>query len=135
MTKKKKAVAKVRKPKTGRALRYNEGKAPVWYILHYPRAVEVLSRILEVGEVKYAKMNWKLGGNADEDYLGACMRHLFKFVNNPDPFDEEYGTNHLGHAIWNLMTLMELNGHPIMDSVKFNKAIRKLKRLKEKKKQ
>lgn len=129
MSKKKKS-----KKSNGQALRYNQGKPSSWYILHYPKVIEVIARILEVGEVKYEKMNWKKGGNPDEDYLGACIRHLCKFVNNPDPFDEEYGTNHLGHAIWNLMTLMELNGHPIMDSVKFNKAIKRLKKIKEKRK-
>ncbi|KKK94374.1 hypothetical protein LCGC14_2683520 [marine sediment metagenome] len=108
-----------------KALRHNKNKPPSSYILHYPKVIEVIARILEAGEVKYKRLNWKIGGNTDESYLDAAIRHMSKFVNG-DPFDEEYGTHHLGHAIWNLMTLFELNGHEIMDSVKFNKALKDL---------
>lgn len=105
------------------ALRHNKGKPPSSYILHYPKVTEVTARILEVGEVKYEKLNWKKGGNSDESYLDAAIRHMEKFVNG-EPFDEELGTHHIGHAIWNLMTMFELNGHEIMDPVKFNKALK-----------
>ena len=109
------------------ALRYNDNKPQTSYILHYPKVIELLARILEVGEVKYEKFNWKKGGNTDQSYIDAALRHMLKFINKDDPFDEEYGTHHLGHAIWNLMTLIELNGHEIMDEEKFTKALKELK--------
>ncbi len=112
------------------ALRFNKGKPKVSYMLHYPKVAEVIGRILEVGEVKYEPLNWKKGGNTDESYLDAAIRHLFKFVNG-EPFDNEYGTHHLGHAIWNLMTMFELNIHEVMDVDKFNEAIKKLKEVKD----
>ena len=108
------------------ALRFNQGKPKCGYILHYPKVAEVIARILEVGEVKYEPFNWKKGGNSDFSYLNATMRHLFKFVNG-DEFDEEFGTSHLGHAIWNLMTMFELNDHECMDKDKFNSALAELK--------
>jgi hypothetical protein len=111
------------------ALRYNSGKPMCSYILHYRRFIELISRILEVGEVKYARLNWKKGGNTDDSYLDATIRHLTKFVNGEE-FDEEYGTSHLGHAAWNLMTMFELNDHEIMDTDKFNKALKLLKEAK-----
>lgn len=111
---------------TVRALRFNSGKPMCSYILHYPKTIELLARILEVGEVKYERLNWKKGGNTDESYLDAAVRHLLKFVDGEN-FDKEYGTCHLGHAIWNLMTMFELNDHEIMDTDKFNKALEALK--------
>jgi hypothetical protein len=110
----------------GVALRHNTDKPMCSYILHYKRFIELISRILEVGEVKYARLNWKKGGNSDDSYLDATIRHLTKFVNGEE-FDEEYGTSHLGHAAWNLMTMFELNNHEIMDKDKFNKALKLLK--------
>ena len=91
--------------KKDKALRYNKGKPPSWYILHYPKVIELVARILEIGEAKYARLNWKKGGNPDEDYLGSCIRHLTKAVNGEE-FDKECGTSHIGHAIWNLMTMV-----------------------------
>lgn len=110
-----------------KALRYNETKPKVDYILHYPRAIELIARILEIGEIKYAPLNWKKGGNTNESYLAAALRHMLKFVDG-EIFDKEYGTHHIGHAIWNLMTMFELNGHEIIDSEEFTKAFKRLKK-------
>lgn len=108
-----------------KALRYNTNKPQLRYILHYPRTIELVSRILEGGAAKYEEMNWKKGGNTDESYIDAAMRHLVAFVNG-GTFNEDYGTHHLGHCIWNLMTMFELNGHEIMDKKKFDKVIKEL---------
>lgn len=109
----------------GDALRYNSGKPQLRYILHYPKTIELLARVLEGGAAKYEEMNWKKGGNTDDSYIDAAMRHLVAFVNG-GTFNEDYGTHHLGHAIWNLMTMFELNGHEIMDKEKFDKVIKEL---------
>jgi len=111
---------------TNIALRHNSNKPQTSYILHFPKVIELLARIMEVGEVKYAKFNWKKGGNTDQSYMDAALRHMLKFTAG-DVFDEEYGTHHLGHAIWNLMALVELNGHKVMDTDKYNKALTELK--------
>lgn len=110
-----------------KALRFNKTKPKVDYILHYPKVIKVLARILEIGEVKYAPFNWKKGGNTDASYLAAALRHMLDFVNG-EPFDKEYATHHIGHAIWNLMTMFELNDHKIMDKKKFKKAFKRLRK-------
>lgn len=107
------------------ALRYNSGKPKCHYILHYKKFIELHARILEAGEIKYEPLNWKKGGNTDESYLDSAVRHLTAFMEGK-PFDDETGLNHLGHAIWNLMTMFELNDHEIMDAVKFNKLVEKI---------
>lgn len=106
-----------------KALRYNEGKPKLSYILHFPKTIELLAKIMEAGEIKYGKLNWKKGGNSDESYLDSAMRHIFKFAND-DFFDEEYGTHHIGHAIWNLMAMFELNDHAIFDPTKIMEEIK-----------
>jgi len=119
------------KPPEQKAMRSNSGKPLMHYILHYPRTVELLARILECGEHKYEYMNWKKGNNTDASYLDACLRHLMHFVDG-ETHDKEYRTHHLGHAIWNLMTMFEFNDHDILVSKEeFDAAIVKLDKLKE----
>jgi len=121
------------KPPEKKALRSNSGKPLMHYILHYPRTIELIARILECGEHKYEYMNWKLGNNSDASYVDACLRHLTKWMAGEE-FDLEYKTHHIGHAIWNLMTLFELNGHEILESKEgFDAAIVKLDKMKEEK--
>ena len=86
-----------------KALRYNDNKPQIGYILHYPRTIELLARVLEGGAAKYEEFNWKKGGNTDKSYIDAAMRHLTAFVEG-GTFNEDYGTHHVGHAIWNLMS-------------------------------
>lgn len=90
------------------ALRHNEGKPEMGYILEYPNALEALVRVMEHGAKKYARNNWKLGNKPDSEYLDAAMRHLFKH-NSEGYFDKESNCLHIAHAVWNLMTLIELN--------------------------
>ena len=89
-------------------MRFNEGKPPLDYILDFPRAQEALARVMEYGASKYEKDNWKRGGKPDQEYLGACMRHIMRHKAEGD-FDSESGCLHLAHAVWNLMALIELN--------------------------
>jgi len=117
------------------ALRYNSGKPSFHYILFFPRVIELLAKIFEGGEHKYDYCNWRKGGNPDKSYLDAAMRHLAKWQGKGEIFDEDYKTHHIGHAIWNLMVLFELNGHEIIESKHaFMKAMEnmdEIKRLRE----
>lgn len=90
------------------ALRFNEGKPQLGYILHFPHALEAVCRVLEYGATKYGALNWKRGNKPDTEYLDAALRHLFAWQNESH-FDEESGCNHLAHAVWNLLTLLDLN--------------------------
>ena len=106
----KKAAAK--KVEEKEALRYNTGKPQLSYLLHYPKAMEALVRVLEQGAVKYEPLNWKLGNKPDEEYLDAALRHLFSHVND-GPYDDDIGVVSVAQAVWNLVTWIELNSDGI----------------------
>lgn len=92
----------------GPAKRDNSGKPEMDYILNWPKAVEAVARVSEMGARKYGRCNFKKGGKPNHEYYGCAMRHLFKAHSGED-FDSESGGLHLAHAIWNLMTLIEMN--------------------------
>jgi len=92
------------------ALRYNDGKPPVAYIFQFPKAIEAVCRVMEFGACKYDDGNWKKGGKPDAEYLNSLTRHLLDWCQG-DKFDKDSACSLLGHAIWNLMALLELN-HP-----------------------
>lgn len=92
------------------ALRFNEGKPAMSYILQFPHVIEVIGHIMTLGAAKYGDLNWKKGGKPDKEYLDSMMRHLLAFLERR-PLDNDSGCAHLGHAIWNLCALLELN-HP-----------------------
>lgn len=90
------------------ALRFNQGKPELSYVLDYPRATEAVCRVMEYGANKYARDNWKKGGKPDSEYLDACLRHMYADKSG-EHIDPESNCFHLAHAIWNLLTLLELN--------------------------
>lgn len=106
------------------ALRFNSGKPHVSYILHFPCSIESIARIMEYGAKKYGDMNWAKGGKPDTEYLDSCMRHILKFVEG-EPIDEESGCHHIGHAIWNLLALMDLNLQEPFEPISFKIAMEK----------
>lgn len=81
-----------------------------------------VARILQYGASKYFDLNWKQGGKPDEEYLSACMRHLVKHVAG-ETFDPETGCLHVGHAVWNLLTLIENNHDGPVTSEDFEQCI------------
>lgn len=94
------------------ALRFNEGKPKLSYFRRsFRKALHAIARIKEFGAMKYNEGNWAKGGKPDTEYLDSMDRHLDLFLNG-ETYDEDSGCHHLGHAIWNLCALFELNyGH------------------------
>jgi hypothetical protein len=101
--------------------RYNEGKPQLSRMRRaFPWAIEVIARIKEFGAVKYKEDNWKLGGKPDFEYLDSCDRHIAAFLSG-EHYDPDSGCHHLGHAIWNICALMQLNyAMPAIDQERFN---------------
>jgi len=91
-----------------KALRHNEGKREMAYVLDFPKAMDELCKVMEYGAAKYEKDNWKKGGKPDDEYLSACMRHLYQHRNG-NSVDPESDCRHIAHAAWNLLALLELN--------------------------
>lgn len=74
----------------------------------FPKACEAVARVFEFGDIKYEDGNWKLGGKPDEEYLDSLARHLADMFAG-DTYDKDSGCHLIGHAIWNLAALYELN--------------------------
>ena len=83
-----------------------------------PRAGLVLrdfgNALLEVSEVgtfgaeKYTPHGWLSVKNGEERYLDAAMRHLLIKGS-----DSESGIDHLAHAAWNILAVLELRYHKL----------------------
>jgi hypothetical protein len=93
---------------TESAMRFNEGKAELSYLLSMPVATAGISAAFAMGAEKYARDNWKKGLDRNQ-LIDSAMRHLMK-AQNGETFDEESGLDHLFHFAWNAMVLAEQEG-------------------------
>jgi hypothetical protein len=86
----------------------------------FPKACEAVARVFEFGAIKYYDGNWKLGGKPDAEYVDSLARHMVDFFNG-DYYDDDSGCHVIGHAIWNLAALYELNHaeEPAIDATIF----------------
>lgn len=94
---------------TERAKRYNQGKPPL--DLLPLDMLTGLSRVLEMGEKKYGRNNWRKGAPATEQ-LASMLRHLqpISEVLNADMdakelYDSESGLPHIDHILFNVISL------------------------------
>ena len=91
------------------ALRYNSDKPKLGYFARsFHKAQECLARVMAFGDTKYPEGNWKKGGKPDEEYLDSAARHLDRFLQG-EHYDQDSACHHLGHAIWNLAAILEMN--------------------------
>lgn len=96
-----------------KALRYNEGKPQLSFLLDAPLAMEGLARRFELGAKKYERDNWKLG-LSNKELIDCLMRHLLKFANGEFE-SEEFDKNgnslgrhpHIDAVLWNAVVLSE----------------------------
>ncbi len=66
-----------------------------------------VAAVLTFGARKYAAHNWRKGIERSR-LLGACLRHVFAYLNGED-YDKETGLLHLDHASCCLMFASELH--------------------------
>lgn len=85
------------------AMRYNEGKSQLSYILSADYAIEGAVAVMENGANKYERNNWKKGFPS-EKLTDSLLRHLMKFLNGEE-FDEESGLPHIDHVLCNALFL------------------------------
>ena len=92
-----------------RSLRYNNGKPD--YSLIPLASMKEAAKVLEYGATKYARDNWRRPTHWSVSF--ACLqRHLAAWQSGEDN-DPESGRNHLGHAMCNILQMLDmLENHP-----------------------
>lgn len=85
------------------ALRYNQGKPELSYVLDAMPALKDMVAVMEFGGKKYARNNWQLGF-PKEKLLDSMLRHVDAFYQGED-IDPESGKSHVGHIMCNAMFL------------------------------
>lgn len=75
------------------------------------RAIHEYGRVLTFGATKYAPASWRhvVGGRLL--YLGAGLRHIFKWIGG-ERVDPETGCHHLAHAMCDFAFLLEVELDP-----------------------
>ena len=79
-----------------KGVKYDAGKLD-WTLVPFD-ALEGVVRVLQFGERKYARDNWKIIEDAEARYHKATLRHLFAMLSGEER-DAESGELHIDHAI------------------------------------
>lgn len=108
------------------AKRFNTGKPMLSYFARsFPKTLEGIARVMELGACKYGDNNWRLGGKPDSEYLDSMTRHLDAFLKG-ETYDQDSGCHHLAHFCWNACALYELNYQdvPVIDESLFDERMK-----------
>lgn len=84
----------------------DNGKPLSGMLIDFSRALERVMEIGTFGAQKYSRGNWLLVEDAEQRYWDAMWRHLLaagRELNDP-----ESGMDHLHHAAWNILAVIEL---------------------------
>ena len=87
------------------ARRFNGGKPKISRIFDAPNALEGVARVLEYGDQKYDRGNWRKGLSWSE-VMDSLLRHMAAFNSNED-VDKESGLPHTDHILCNALFLAQ----------------------------
>lgn len=84
------------------------GKVDVYRgaVTYFPRALEAIARVSEVGAKKYSWKGWEKVANGFVRYSAAMMRHIMK--EDREEIDPDTGQPHLAETAWNALARLEL---------------------------
>ena len=91
-----------------------KGRKPQRFELIPPAGIMLAAEVFGRGAEKYADRNWERGVDWSLMF-GAMMRHMWAWWGG-ETCDPETGLNHLGHAAFHVLGLIQLSGtHPELD--------------------
>jgi hypothetical protein len=97
------------------ALRHNQCKPELSYLLTFPLALEAFSRACTQGASVYGRGNYLKGAPLSQS-LDSLLRHLMAFANGED-IDPKSGQAHVGHIVWNALRLAQEHLSPAPGTV------------------
>lgn len=96
-------------PMTGTIGRKDDQGKPDYTLLPWAALTEVV-RVLEHGERRYGRDNWRHVKNARFRYVKAAFRHLVDYM-LVGPIDKDSGCHHLAHVVCCCLFVIESFGH------------------------
>ena len=88
-------------PQVQQAIRHNQGKVQ-WSLVDF-KSFEPMVRVLEFGQERYGRNNWRKGMPATQ-IIESMLRHIYKMLDG-ELVDEESLLEHIGHIQCNAMFL------------------------------